>query len=69
MKNWIMRVFKFIQENQNGLFKIAVLLILLYWTHLFKFISYNGVDLSSIESVLNDISSKLADIDTTLTHR
>ena len=56
MKNNILQAFKFIQENQSGLFKIAILLILLYWTYLFKIISYVESDLSSIETELRYIS-------------
>jgi hypothetical protein len=56
MKTKILQACKFIQENQSGLFKIAILLILLYWTHLLKTLSYIESDLSSIETELRYIS-------------
>lgn len=71
MKNKILDIVRFVQENQSGLFKIAVLLIMLYWTQIFcdiaKYIKY--LDLSSIETELSSISEKLADIDLALTNR
>lgn len=66
MKNKIIQVAKFIQQNQTGLFRIAVLLIMIYWTSLLYNIADNMPDLWSIESELGSISSKLDDIDSTL---
>ena len=67
MKNIITKGLNFIQENQNGLFKIAVLLILLYCTHILKDISNIYIDLSSVETELSDIASKLSGIEMALT--
>lgn len=66
MKDRIIQSIKWAQENQNGLFKIAVLFILIYWTILFQNIADNYVDVSGVELELSDISRKLVDIDTSL---
>jgi len=71
MKNKISQIIQFVQENQSGLFKIAVLLIMIYWTQIFCDISKHikNIDLSSVETDLSIISEKLTAIDLTLTHR
>lgn len=70
MKNKILQVIGFVQENQSGIFKIAILLIMLYWTQIFCDISKHlkNIDLSSVETDLNIISEKLTSIDLTLAH-
>lgn len=69
MKGKIIQTIKWAQENQNGLFKIAVLFILVYWTVIFQNIADNYVDISGVELELSDISRKLGDIDTSLASR
>lgn len=69
MKIKSIQAIKWAQENQNGLFKIAVLLILVYWTVIFQNIADNYVDISGVELELSDISRKLGGIDTSLTSR
>lgn len=67
MKNKIIQVVKWIQENQNGLFKIAVLIILVYWSFLLCDIRDNtAANLWGIENAINEATSKLIDIDSTL---
>lgn len=66
MKTKMLQFIKLIQEHQSGLFRIAVLLVLIYCAHLLQVIADKEVDLMGIESELSDISSKLADIDSTL---
>lgn len=71
MKNKILKLLRLIQDNQNGLFKIVVLMILLYWTHIFNDIAFNinWLSTSGIESELNAISDKLDSINMTLINR
>lgn len=71
MKNKISHIIQFVRENQSGLFKIAVLLIMIYWTQIFCDIAKHikNIDLSSVETDLSIISEKLTAIDLTLTHR
>lgn len=66
MKNKLLKIVQLIQENQNGLFKIAILLILIYWTCIFKNIANNYVDLSGVQDELSNIASKLDGIESTL---
>jgi len=69
MKNKIIQAVKWVQENQNGLFKIAVLLILLYWTTIFKNIADNSYDLTWIQNEISNVSKSLDDINSTLLNR
>lgn len=66
MKNKFLKVINFIQQKQTGLFRVAVLLIMVYWTYLLHDIADNMPELWSVESELGSISSKLDDIDSTL---
>ncbi len=61
MKSKIFAIFYYIRDHQQGLFRIAIIVILLYWTMLFKHIIDYTPDTSGIESKLDQIDTTLRD--------
>ena len=59
-------LFSFISDHQNGLFKIAVLLLMLYWSIIFKNIGNSMPSSAWIENSLENIDHSLEAINQNL---
>jgi hypothetical protein len=66
--NKISQLLNWIRDNQNGLFKIAIILILLYWTMLFKEVSRAIWVMSEIDSHMSSIHTELGNIREEFSH-